>query len=94
MKVARPGGSAAIFDKHVSLAAGSATTVVIAGSGGAPGRLIVATDDSVTPAGAPETGLGGLAHDDDVPPWLIAALLAGLLGGVAQLALVRRSSRR
>lgn len=98
LKVARPGASGAIFQKRVTLSAGSATTAVLAGSGGAAGRLIVVTDDTVTPAGAPETGLGGLATGaGSAQPWLLAALaaaLAGLLGGVAQLALARRSGRR
>jgi hypothetical protein len=96
LSVTRPGGSQAIFSKDISLAAGVATTAVLAGSGGARERLIVATDDTKAPAGAPETGLGGLAGDGG-PPWLLialSALLAGALGGVAQLSLARRSGRR
>jgi hypothetical protein len=97
LKVARPGGGSAIFEKRVALSAGSATTVVVAGSAGAAGRLIALTDDTVTPAGPPETGLGGLAGHDG-PPWLLAALaaaLAGLLGGAAQLSRAAwRSGRR
>jgi hypothetical protein len=96
LSVVRPGGSAPIFEKQVSLAAGTATTAVLAGSAGASERLIVLVDDTVAPAGAPETGLGGLAGDGS-PQWLLialAALLAGALGGVAQLSLSRRSGRR
>jgi hypothetical protein len=96
LSVVKPGGTSPIFQKRVSLSAGVATTAILAGSGGARERLIMATDQTVTPAGAPETGLGGLAGGDG-PPWLLvalAALFAGALGGVAQLSLARRSGRR
>jgi hypothetical protein len=96
LSVVRPGSSSAIFTKQVSLSAGAATTAIITGSGGAPAMVITATDDTKAPAGAPETGLGGLARDGG-PPWLLAglaALLAGALGGAAQLSLARRSGRR
>jgi hypothetical protein len=96
LSVVRPGSTSAVFTKQVSLSAGTATTAIIAGSGGAPAMEITATDDTKTPAGAPETGLGGLARDGG-PPWLLAALaalLAGALGGAAQLSLARRSGRR
>jgi hypothetical protein len=96
LSVVRPGGSSSIFEKRISLSAGVATTAILAGSGGARSRLIVATDETVTPAGAPETGLGGLAGGDG-PPWLLvalAALLAGALGGIGQLSLARRNGRR
>jgi hypothetical protein len=96
LSVSKPSGGQPIFAKRVSLSAGVATTAILAGSGGARERLIMATDASVTPAGAPETGLGGLAGGDG-PPWLLvalAALFAGALGAVAQLSLARRSGRR
>ena len=91
--VTKPNGGDEVFSRQVPLAAGSATTVVIAGSGGTAARAIVVGDDSVRPAGAPATGLGGLA-DGAGRPWalaLLAALAAGALGGVAQLARSRRS---
>jgi hypothetical protein len=94
--VVRPGSSTPIFKKQVSLSAGVSTTAILAGSGGASERLITATDDTVTPGGAPETGLGGLAGGGGTP-WLLvalAALLAGALGGAWQLSLARRSGRR
>jgi hypothetical protein len=98
LSVVRPGSSKAIFEKQVSLAAGTATTAILAGSGGASERLLVLVDDTVTPSGAPETGLGGLAgQDGGAPRWVLialAALLAGGLGGAAQLSLPRRSGRR
>jgi hypothetical protein len=96
LAVVRPGGSEPIFEQRVTLSAGAATTAILAGSGGARERLIVATDDTVTPAGAPETGLGGLAGGGG-PQWLLvllAAALAGALGGGVQLSLARRSGRR
>jgi hypothetical protein len=96
LAVVRPGGGMPIFQQKVSLSAGVATTAIVAGSGGARERLIMATDDTVTPAGAPETGLGGLASGDSTP-WLLvalAALFAGALGGALQLSLARRSGRR
>src|SRR3954451_7031442 len=96
LSVVRPGSTSAVFTKQVSLSAGTATTAIIAGSGGAPAMVITATDDTKTPAGAPEPGLGGLARDGG-PPWLLAALaalLAGALGAAAQLSLARRSGRR
>ncbi|MEA2437340.1 MAG: hypothetical protein QOF65_1896 [Thermoleophilaceae bacterium] len=94
--VVRPGSSTPIFQKTVALSAGVATTAILAGSGGARERLISATDDTVTPAGAPGTGLGGLAGHGG-PPWVLIALAAGLagaLGGAWQLALARRTGRR
>lgn len=98
LAVVRPGGSDALFEKRVSLSAGSASTAILAGSGGAKARLILATDQTKTPAGAPETGLGGLATATTRDrPWLLAALaalLAGAIGGIAQLTLARRSGRR
>lgn len=96
LAVVRPGSSKPIFSKQISLSAGAASTAIIAGSGGARERVIMATDDTLTPAGAPETGLGGLASGNG-PPWLLvalAALFAGALGGVTQLSLARRSGRR
>jgi hypothetical protein len=96
LAVARPGSSSAIFSKQMSLSAGVATTAIVTGSGGEPTRVIIATDDTKTPSGAPETGLGGLAGGGG-PPWLLAALaalLAGALGGAAQLSIARRNGRR
>jgi hypothetical protein len=96
LSVVRPGSTSAVFTKQVSVSAGAATTAILAGSGGAPAMVITATDDTKTPAGAPETGLGGLAGGGG-PPWLLAALaalLAGALGGAWQLSLARRSGRR
>ena len=96
LAVAKPGTSTPVFQDQVSLSAGVATTAILAGSGGAPEKVITATDDTVTPAGAPETGLGGLAGGGG-HPWLLIALAAGLagaLGGAWQLALARRTGRR
>lgn len=95
LSVVRPGGTDPIFQKHVALSAGVATTAILAGSGGAQERLIVATDATVTPAGAPETGFGGLAGCGG-PQWgliALAALCAAALGGLAQVTLARRNGR-
>jgi hypothetical protein len=95
LAVVRPGGTSPIFEHRVALSAGVATTAILAGSGGARERLIMATDETVTPAGAPETGLGGLAAGGGAP-WLaiaLAALFAGAIGGSMQLSLARRGRR-
>src|SRR5215213_185383 len=91
--VAKPDAGDVLFERSVSLTAGTATTIVIAGSGGSPQRLIEVNDATVTPTAAPHTGLGGLARGDGTP-WLLAllaALGAGALGGAAQLARGRRA---
>lgn len=93
LSVARPNGGRAVFSSSVNLAAGTATTVVVAGSGGSPTQLIEVNDGTVEPSGAPHTGLGGLASGGG-EPWLLAllaALVAGTLGGAGQLARARRS---
>jgi hypothetical protein len=93
LAVTKPNGGATVFKGRVSLAAGTATTVVVAGTGGNPERLVVANDNTVTPAGAPHTGFGGLAGGGTAA-WvyaLLAALVAGSAGGAAQLARSRRT---
>jgi hypothetical protein len=93
LAVTKPNGGSSVFSSRVSLAAGTATTVVVAGSAGNPERLIVANDGTVTPNGAPHTGFGGLATAGTAS-WLyalLAALVAGSLGGAAQLARTRRA---
>jgi hypothetical protein len=88
----KPNGGDAVFSDSVSLAAGTANTVVIAGSGGSPTQAIAVQDAALMPTGAPDTGLGGLS--DEQTPWalaLIAALFAGALGGAARLTQARRS---
>ena len=92
LSVARPNGGKAVLSMKLALAAGTASTVVVAGSGGSEARLIEVADDTVTPPGAPHTGLGGIAREQR--PWLIAllaALLAGAAGGTLQLTRTRRS---
>jgi hypothetical protein len=96
LAVTKPGSSMPIFKGNVTLSAGVATTAFLLGSGGSPEKVVTATDDTLTPPGAPGTGLGGLAGPGG-HPWLLIALaagLAGLLGGGWQLALARRSTRR
>src|SRR3954447_23706656 len=55
LAVVKPGGDSPIFQQRISLSAGAASTAILAGSGGARERLIMATDETITPAGAPET---------------------------------------
>jgi hypothetical protein len=93
LAVTKPNGGAAVFKGRVSLAAGTATTVVVAGTGGNPERLIVTNDGTVTPHGAPHTGFGALAGGGQ-SSWvyaLIAALIAGCLGGATHFARTRRA---
>jgi hypothetical protein len=86
------GGGAALASKSdMTLTAGAASTAFVIGSRGERVRLVVATDSTVTPSRAPETGLGGLA-DDDGPSWIVVALtalLAGAMGGAAYLVTAR-----
>jgi hypothetical protein len=94
LAVAAPDGGDAVLEMPIAVAAGTASTVIVAGTGGSEARLIELTDDTLTPPGAPDTGLGGLAERD--LPWLaalIAALLAGTLGGAIQTARTRRAQR-
>lgn len=92
LAVTRPGdGGSPIASKNVTLSAGTASTAIVAGSQGRPASVIFTSDGTVTPAGAPETGLGGLAGGGH--PWsviVLFALLAGLLGGCAQRVATRR----
>ncbi|MEA2404171.1 MAG: hypothetical protein QOE08_818 [Thermoleophilaceae bacterium] len=92
LSVTRPGdGGSPIASKGVTLSAGTASTAIITGSQGRPTGITFTSDGSVTPAGAPETGLGGLAGGTH--PWqliLLSALLAGVLGGCAQRVATRR----
>ncbi|MBA2505557.1 MAG: DUF4397 domain-containing protein [Thermoleophilaceae bacterium] len=94
LEATRPGGggSAIVSQPGAVVAAGSSTTAVLLGSGGERTRFLVLNDSTVTPAGAPATGLGGLTGEQGAP-WLLAlmaALLAGAVGGGAH----RFSGRR
>jgi hypothetical protein len=92
LAVTRPGdGGSPIASRRVTLSAGTASTAIVAGSQGEPASVIFTSDGTVTPAAAPDTGLGGLAGGGH--PWvliLLSALLAGLLGGTAQRVATRR----
>src|SRR4051794_32932199 len=83
LAITKPGGGASLFTSAVALTAGSAFTEVVTGSAGNQEHLVMTTDDTIAPASAPHTGLGGLAHGGG-SPWLLAllaALVAGTLGG-------------
>ena len=92
LEAQRPSGAGAPLATRagVNLAAGTASTAVVAGSGGEPTTIIVASDGAVTPTEAPQTGLGGLAGGT---PWL-AALAAALLAAAAGGAAYRLAGRR
>ena len=80
-------GGAPLASKGVRLTAGTASTAFVLGTQGQKVRLVVATDSTVAPGHAPETGLGGLAGKGG-PSWLLvalAALAAGSLGGAVYL---------
>jgi hypothetical protein len=80
------GGAPLASKSDVTLTAGTASTAFVLGTQGEKVRLVVATDATVAPGQAPETGLGGLA--DGGPSWLLvalAALLAGSVGAAAYL---------
>jgi Domain of unknown function (DUF4397) len=93
LEAMRPSGSGGPLATKagVNLEAGTSATAVLAGSGGKPTTIIVASDAAVTPAQAPKTGLGGLAGGT---PWLaalLAALAAGAVGGGAYMLAARRN---
>lgn len=83
-------GGALATKSDVNLEAGTSSTAVVAGSGGRPTTIVVASDAAVAPTKAPQTGFGGL-HGG--PPWvaaLLAALAAGTLGGAGYRLVARR----
>ena len=86
----RPGESDPLVTASgVEMVAGTSTTAVVVGSGGEPTQIVLAPDGTSAPTAGPDTGLGGL---DEGPPWalaLLAACLAGSLGGGAWLLLRR-----
>src|SRR5437763_481578 len=93
---ASPGASAATLKTRVhghTVSAGTASTAIVAGSAGQRERVILATDSTKAPSGAPKTGFGGLASGGGVP-WalaLLAALVAGTLGAATHVARARRT---
>ena len=90
-------GKPVIAPKQVPLAAGTASTVLVVGSGGERLRPVLVTDSQAAPTTAPETGLGGLAPQPGGPDWVLAALAAvatGVLGLGAQLIARRRRAPR
>jgi len=85
----RPGEQDALVERpDVSLVAGTAQTAYLVGSAGERTRFAILEDAATAPPVAPDTGLGGLGERSSPggPPWaaaLLAAALAGTLGGVA-----------
>lgn len=86
LSATKPGSKTALLSqKGVTATAGTAATAYAVGSAGERTRFVVVQDAVAAPAGAPETGLGGLAGSEGSTPWLaalLAAVAAGTLGGV------------
>jgi uncharacterized protein DUF4397 len=93
VRVTRPGGGGSpLAEGSASLAAGTASTAIVMGSGGRPVQIVLADDAVAAPSEGPATGLGGL---EDGPAWtavLLAALFAGALGGGAYRLARRRGA--
>jgi hypothetical protein len=90
----KPGGKGAAIAvaRNVPLTAGTATTAVVVGSRGEKTRIMFVSD-TAAPAGAPQTGFGGMASDGAPDRWLVAllsALVAGALGGAGWVVAGRR----
>lgn len=98
LKVMKPGDGSAkpIVDKPgVVLSAGTTSTAFLLGSRGEATRVVVASDGTASPAGAPKTGLAPLGSGGR--PWaaiLAIALLAALGGGALELRARRRAHAR
>jgi hypothetical protein len=84
VSVTRAGGKggALATKPDVPLTAGTATTAVIVGSRGEPTRIVTISESTAAPAGAPATGFGGLASDDEPPRALVALLFAMVAGSL------------
>jgi len=95
----RPGETEPLVERaDVSLVAGTAQTAYLVGSGGARTRFTILQDAATAPAVAPDTGLGGLSEEKgsvlagaSLATALLAAALAGMLGGAAFIRIGRRS---
>jgi Domain of unknown function (DUF4397) len=86
LEVTRPGGRGGPLANRpgVPLAAGTASTAIVVGTGGELTRFILVSDAVAGPASAPATGFVG--GEDPPGAWLAvigAALVAGALGGAA-----------
>jgi hypothetical protein len=83
---------------HAALSAGTSWTGIVVGGGGEKAKVLLLSDLVSAPTAAPQGGFGGLI-DGDSPRWflaLLAALIAGMLGGLSHraLAFARGSIRR
>jgi uncharacterized protein DUF4397 len=92
LKVTSPSGRSVVAPDQLPLAAGTASTVLVVGSGGERVRPLVLTDAETAPGSAPQTGLGGLAQSPG-PNWTLAAI-AALAAGAAGLGAYRLLARR
>lgn len=78
-----PASGKAVLAGTAPLAAGTAQTALVVGSEGEQTDVVLVEDDVAAPAGAPQTGFGGLDGPIGGPDWalvLLAALGAGLIG--------------
>jgi len=98
LSVTKPGdgdGKPIVEKDGVALSGGTSSTAFLMGSGGKPTQIVVSADhNSSAPSRAPKTGLAPLSGADR--PWaaiLGIAVVAGLLGGTAQLLAARRRTR-
>jgi len=85
LAASKPGSETPLMSqKGVTATAGTGSTAYGVGSAGERTRFVVVQDAVAAPAGAPDTGLGGMAGSDGAP-WLaalLAALAAGAVGGI------------
>ena len=77
----------------VPLVAGTASSAIVVGSRGMPTQVLLVSDQTTGSSVAPATGFGGAV--DDGSPWLLvllAAFVAGSIGGTAYLLTAGRRS--
>ena len=76
----------------IPLASGTSDTALVVGTQGEQARVILVEDDVAAPGGAPETGLGGLAPEQNGSDWTLAIVAALAAGGVGVLVARRRAA--
>jgi hypothetical protein len=93
LEVTRPGGEGGALASRddVPLVAGTSSTAIVVGSRGMPTQVLLVSDETAGPAAAPATGFLGDVGDGS--GWLLvilAAIVAGTLGGTSYLTIARR----
>ncbi len=80
--------------RSLPLTAGTATSAFVVGSGGERVKVVLVDDATAAPSAAPQTGLGGLAgQDDGGPNWALAVAAVLAVGGGIALLRRRRAQR-